>query len=155
MNEHLSTIEPASASDLPPGLDIPGAQAVYADGAVPPRPANRRGAGPPAEAQVHFRVHAQRGLAGVLDTIAGAGRLLGHPFALVCLLRDAGTDAWYTTALLDMDGRPLDFARMQVPAGPYLFEAPAGFAMQPLVETLAAAWGVPAARRWPSAWARR
>lgn len=83
----------------------------------------------------------QRELGGLLRALAECGRRFGTPWHIGCLLRDDATDAWYVTALLDPSGRPVDLARLGVPAGPFPFSPPEGLKMEPVNDLMGASWG--------------
>ena len=91
--------------------------------------------------ELHLRFAQQTGLAGVLDTLASAGVLLGRPYATLCLLRDQATEGWYAAALFDARGRPADFSAFGIPGGPCHFDPPARLEPSSLAALLGKAWG--------------
>jgi hypothetical protein len=89
----------------------------------------------------------QTDLSGVLAGGAAAGRALGTPWYLACLLRDDATGAWYLTALLDPVAQPVDLNRLRVSTGPFNFLPPEDIRLRPLPALLEVAWGAESCER--------
>ena len=87
------------------------------------------------------RLHQQERLSGALGVLALATGALGEPAQVVALMRDAATDSWRLTSLLDPNGRPLAFERLGLPAEPFEFAPPTLVTSAPLEQILGLAWG--------------
>jgi hypothetical protein len=101
---------------------------------------HRRGEETAQLLRAQLTIYGQDSMSGLLRATAEAGRRLGIPAPIGCLLRDPGLDAWYLTTLLDPEGRPVDIASLGVPAGPFAFRVPESAAPRPLAQLMDGAW---------------
>lgn len=90
--------------------------------------------------RAQLTIHGQDSMSGLLRATVEAGRRLGIPARIGCLLRDPGLDAWYLTTLFDPEGHATDVASLGVPAGPFAFRVPESAAPRPLAELMDGAW---------------
>ena len=97
--------------------------------------------------EAHLTIQGQRHLAGVLEAVADAGRRLGVPCSVGCLMPDGALEAWRLTALFDPRTRPVNLLALDVPLGPIAFTPPARVTIAGLTELLGSAWGSEACQR--------